>query len=121
VGASTPHLYDSILDFTPDLEIVLDQLGVGRVAVIRLSGAALRALAAACALGKRVAAVGVLGGPDPTEVAQTDAVVGTSWQSFTTELDVNNPGHTDLRLQVYIGTPGETLWATQATLVEPHS
>ncbi len=101
---STPHHYDSILDFTPDLEIVLEQLGIGRVAVIRLSGWSLRALAAACALGKRVAAAGVLGDPKPTELAQTDAVVGTSWKPFTTELDVINPGHN-----------------TQATLVEPHS
>jgi pimeloyl-ACP methyl ester carboxylesterase len=74
VGLSTPHLYDSILDFTPDLEIVLDRLGIGRVAVIGLSGGAPYALAASCALGERVAAVGVLGGVVPTRGA--DAVGG---------------------------------------------
>ena len=52
VGLSTPHLYDSILDFTTDLEIVLDQLGLERVAMVGLSGGGPYALAAARALLK---------------------------------------------------------------------
>lgn len=74
VGLSTPHLYDSILDFTPDLEIVFDQLGLERVAMIGLSGGGPYALAAGHALPKRVAAVGVLGGVVPTQ--GDDAVPG---------------------------------------------
>lgn len=74
VGLSTPHLYDSILDFTPDLEIVLDQLGLERVAVVGLSGGGPYALAAAHALGARVAAVGILGGVVPSQ--GSEAVAG---------------------------------------------
>jgi pimeloyl-ACP methyl ester carboxylesterase len=74
VGLSTPHLYDSILDFVPDLEIVLDQLGIGQVAVIGLSGGGPYALAASRGLGERVAAVGVLGGVVPTR--GPDAIEG---------------------------------------------
>ena len=74
VGLSTPHLYDSILDFTPDLEIVLDQLGLGEVAVVGLSGGGPYALAAAYALGARVAAVGILGGVVPSQ--GSEAVAG---------------------------------------------
>lgn len=74
VGLSTPHLYDSILDFTADLEIVLDQLGLERVAMIGLSGGGPYALAAGHAFPGRVAAVGVLGGVAPA--AGDDAVPG---------------------------------------------
>jgi len=74
VGMSTPHLYDSILDFTPDLEVVLDQLGLERVAMVGLSGGGPYALAAAHAFPARVAAVGVLGGVLPTQ--GDDAVDG---------------------------------------------
>ena len=74
VGLSTPHLYDSILDFTPDLEIVFDQLGLDQVAMIGLSGGGPYALAAGHAFPTRVAAVGVLGGVVPTQ--GHDAVPG---------------------------------------------
>jgi pimeloyl-ACP methyl ester carboxylesterase len=73
VGLSTPHLYDSILDFTTDLEIVLDQLGLERVAIVGLSGGGPYALAAAHAFPARVAAVGVLGGVAPARGAEAIA------------------------------------------------
>jgi len=57
-----------------------------------------------------------LGGPHPTEVGQTLATVGPSWQEFKTELDVTSPGHVELRFQVYVSTPGQTLGAAFATL-----
>ena len=66
VGLSTPHLYDSILDFTVDLEIVLDQLGITELAVIGLSGGGPYALAAAYAMPGRVRSAGILGGVAPT-------------------------------------------------------
>jgi pimeloyl-ACP methyl ester carboxylesterase len=66
VGLSTPHLYHSVLDFTADLEIVLDQLGIDDLAVIGLSGGGPYALASASAMPDRVRAVGVLGGVAPT-------------------------------------------------------
>jgi pimeloyl-ACP methyl ester carboxylesterase len=74
VGLSTPHLYGSILDFAADLEIVLDQLGIGQVAVIGMSGGGPYALAASRWLGERVTAVGVLGGVVPTR--GPDAITG---------------------------------------------
>jgi pimeloyl-ACP methyl ester carboxylesterase len=66
VGLSTPHLYESILDFTRDFDIVLDQLGIEQVATIGLSGGGPYALASAYAMPERVRAVGVLGGVAPT-------------------------------------------------------
>jgi pimeloyl-ACP methyl ester carboxylesterase len=66
VGLSTSHLYPSVLDFALDLEIVADQLGLGRFATVGLSGGGPYALAAAHALGDRVPSVGVLGGVAPT-------------------------------------------------------
>jgi pimeloyl-ACP methyl ester carboxylesterase len=65
VGLSTPHLYDSVADFVPDLELVADQLGIDRFSTIGLSGGAPYAMAAAAVLHERVASVGVLGGVVP--------------------------------------------------------
>jgi pimeloyl-ACP methyl ester carboxylesterase len=66
VGLSTPHLYEDIFDFVTDLEMVVDQLGIERFAVIALSGGAPYALAAAAGLPGRVPAVGILGGVVPS-------------------------------------------------------
>jgi pimeloyl-ACP methyl ester carboxylesterase len=74
VGLSTPHLYASILDFTTDLEIVLDQLGIDDLAVVGLSGGGPYALASARAMPDRVRAVGVVGGVAPAR--GSDAVSG---------------------------------------------
>ena len=66
IGSSTPHLYGSILDFSTDIERVLESLGIDRFAVIGLSGGGPYALGVARALPERVVAVGVLGGVAPT-------------------------------------------------------
>src|SRR3954454_17385888 len=66
VGRSTPHLYDSIHDFTADLDYVADVLGLGDFAMIGLSGGGPYLLAAATALAPRVKAAAVLGGVAPT-------------------------------------------------------
>lgn len=66
VGSSTPHQYESILDCTADLEILLDRLGVGEVCSVGLSGGGPYALGIAAALHDRVPAVAVLGGVAPT-------------------------------------------------------
>jgi len=66
VGLSPPHLYDSVADFVPDLELVANQLGIERFSTIGLSGGAPYAMAAAVGLPDRVASVGILGGVVPS-------------------------------------------------------
>ena len=68
VGLSTPHLYQRLDDYTLDLDVALDRLGVDRFSVVALSGGAPFALAAAFAFGdQRVPTLGILGGVVPTE------------------------------------------------------
>jgi pimeloyl-ACP methyl ester carboxylesterase len=74
IGTSTPHLYDDILDWTGDLSLLADNLGVDTFRVIGLSGGGPYALAAGAALPERVHGVGVLGGVAPTKGA--DAIRG---------------------------------------------
>lgn len=74
IGSSTPHVYDSILDWTEDLTILADTLGIGEMHVLGLSGGGPYALAAGAALPDRVLAVGVLGGVAP--FMGSDAVRG---------------------------------------------
>ncbi len=78
IGSSTAHLYPDILDWTRDLELVLDTLAVDTVRVIGLSGGGPYALAAGAALPDRVHGVGVLGGVAPTRGA--DATDGGAIQ-----------------------------------------
>jgi pimeloyl-ACP methyl ester carboxylesterase len=66
VGRSTPHLYESVLDFATDLDFVADVLGLGDFALIGLSGGGPYLLGAAYALTPRVKAAAVLGGVAPT-------------------------------------------------------
>jgi pimeloyl-ACP methyl ester carboxylesterase len=74
IGSSTPYLYPNILDWTQDLEILLDTLGADTVRLIGLSGGGPYVLAAGAALPDRVHGVGVLGGVAPTQ--GVDAVEG---------------------------------------------
>lgn len=66
VGLSTPHRYHNLLDFTDDLAIALDRLGVTTFSTVGLSGGAPYALAAAYALADRVPSVGILSGVVPS-------------------------------------------------------
>ncbi|MEQ6902064.1 alpha/beta hydrolase [Nocardioides sp. YIM 152588] len=66
IGTSTPYLYPNILDFTEDLRLLLDALGVGEFGVIGLSGGGPYALAVGAAMPERVTGIGVLGGVAPT-------------------------------------------------------
>ncbi len=74
IGSSTPHLYRDVAAFAQDLEVVADRLGLGRTAVIGLSGGGPYALATGAVLGDRVSAIGVLGGVAPT--VGVDAIDG---------------------------------------------
>lgn len=65
IGSSTPHLYPNVLDWTKDLEILADTLGIDQMRVIGLSGGGPYTLAAGAALPDRVKALGVLGGVAP--------------------------------------------------------
>lgn len=74
IGSSTPHLYPDVFDWTRDLEILLDTLGIDTVRLVGLSGGGPYALAAGAGLPDRVHGVGVLGGVAPT--VGEDAVDG---------------------------------------------
>lgn len=74
IGSSTPYLYPDLLDWTNDLALLLDALGIDEVRVIGLSGGGPYALAAGAGLPERVRGVGVLGGVAPTR--GIDAVGG---------------------------------------------
>lgn len=74
IGSSTPHLADSVLDLTGDLELAFDCLGIDEFAAIGLSGGGPYTLALGVAFPERVRALGVLGGVAPTR--GPDAVSG---------------------------------------------
>lgn len=65
IGSSTPHQYESVLDFASDLRTIADTLGIHKMAVIGLSGGGPYTLACAAAMPDRVVAAGVLGGVAP--------------------------------------------------------
>jgi pimeloyl-ACP methyl ester carboxylesterase len=70
IGSSTPYLYPNLRDWTGDLELLIDSLGIDTLRVIGLSGGGPYALAAGAALPDRVHGVGVLGGVAPTRGAE---------------------------------------------------
>jgi pimeloyl-ACP methyl ester carboxylesterase len=78
IGSSTPYLYPNVLDWTADLTLLLDALGIDDVRIIGLSGGGPYALAAGAGLPDRVRGVGVLGGVAPTR--GDDAVDGGAIQ-----------------------------------------
>jgi pimeloyl-ACP methyl ester carboxylesterase len=65
VGDSTDHRYRNFRDWADDVDVVVDQLGHERFAVVGLSGGGPYALACAAGLGDRVTAVGLLGSVCP--------------------------------------------------------
>ena len=74
IGLSTSHLYDRVLGFADDLDVVADRLGLQDISVIGLSGGGPYALGAGAALPDLVRSVGVLGGVAPTR--GIDAISG---------------------------------------------
>ena len=71
-GRSTNHRYHRIRDFAPDVEALVDALGVDRFAVVGLSGGGPYTLAVAHHLPDRVVVASLLGGMGP--VRGPDAV-----------------------------------------------
>ena len=74
IGSSTPHVYENVLDWTSDLTLLADTLGIGEMRVIGLSGGGPYALAAGAALPDRVRGVAVIGGVAPS--VGPDAIPG---------------------------------------------
>ena len=66
IGSSTAHQYADLLDWTTDLELVADVLGLPTMRVIGLSGGGPYALAAGAGLPDRVTSVAIIGGVAPT-------------------------------------------------------
>jgi len=71
-GRSTNHRYHRVKDFAPDIEALVDALGIERFAVVGLSGGGPYTLAVAHHLPERVVMASVLGGMGP--VRGPDAV-----------------------------------------------
>jgi pimeloyl-ACP methyl ester carboxylesterase len=66
VGASSPHLYNQLVDSAADLRDLVDRLDIGDFGLIGLSGGGPYVLAAAHEMPERVRAVVVLGGVAPS-------------------------------------------------------
>jgi len=66
VGESTPHVFESVVDFALDIEQLADALGLERFAVAGLSGGGPYALACAHEMPERVLAGAILGGVAPS-------------------------------------------------------
>ena len=65
VGDSPDHRYRNFREWADDVEVVVDELGHDRFAVVGLSGGGPYALACAAGLPDRVTAVGLLGSVCP--------------------------------------------------------
>lgn len=66
-----------------------------------------------------VVALWALGGPGPNEVGTTTVNFSSRfWQTFSVDLDVANPGHTDLRLQIYLLSTGVNFDVDAANLAD---
>jgi pimeloyl-ACP methyl ester carboxylesterase len=74
IGWSTAHVYDNVLGFAEDLELLADHLSVETMHVVGLSGGGPYTLAAGAAMPDRVTSLGVIGGVAPT--VGPDAVGG---------------------------------------------
>jgi pimeloyl-ACP methyl ester carboxylesterase len=74
IGSSTPFQYDNVVAFADDLSTVADTLGIGKMAIVGLSGGGPYTLGCAAVMPDRVVTVGVLGGVAPTRGA--DAIGG---------------------------------------------
>jgi pimeloyl-ACP methyl ester carboxylesterase len=80
IGSSTPHVYRNVLDWTEDLVILADTLGIGSMRLIGLSGGGPYILAAGAALPDRVQGLAVIGGVAPSvgPDAATGGAVGAA-------------------------------------------
>jgi len=65
IGASTPHVYGSLVEWAADVATFCDALGLDRIAVAGLSGGGPYALACAHEMPDRVVAAALLGGVAP--------------------------------------------------------
>jgi pimeloyl-ACP methyl ester carboxylesterase len=65
LGASTPHLYESLLGWADDVEEIADRFGLDRFGLVGLSGGGAYVLACAYQLAERVVGGAVLGGVAP--------------------------------------------------------
>jgi pimeloyl-ACP methyl ester carboxylesterase len=66
IGSSTPYLYDDVREWTEDLEVLLETLGIETIRLVGLSGGGPYVLAAGAAMPDRVHGIGVMGGVAPT-------------------------------------------------------
>ncbi len=65
IGSSSPHVYANVLQWTEDLVVLADTLGIGSMRLVGLSGGGPYVLAAGAALPDRVQGIAVIGGVAP--------------------------------------------------------
>lgn len=105
-GRSTNHRYHRIVDFGPDIEALVDQLGIDRFAVTGLSGGGPYTLAVARHMPERVVVASLLGGIGP--VRGSDAVLSytRALRFFAPPLEVlRTPVGSALRSVVRVAEP----------------
>lgn len=74
IGSSTPYVYRNLLEWTDDLVVVADSLGIDTMHLVGLSGGGPYVLAAGAVLPERVRGIAVIGGVAP--YVGPDAVAG---------------------------------------------
>ena len=82
IGASTAHVYDSVIEWARDIAILTDRLEIDRYAVVGLSGGGPYALACAHEMPDKVVAAALLGSVAPStgpEAAAGGALALAPW------------------------------------------
>lgn len=99
IGSSTAHQYADLLDWTHDLELVADVLGLPTMRLIGLSGGGPYALAAGAGLPDRVTSVAVIGGVAPT--VGPDAIGGGAMALASKLRPVLSVGRVPIGVAIY--------------------
>ena len=123
VGLSTSHKYGAIVDIAPDVERVVDALGIERFGVVGLSGGGPYALACGYALAPRVYGMAVLGGVVPTvgpDACEAGPVLGLArrFTGLMPAMVVVGGGALWLLVRA-LGPAGNTLYERYAALMPP--
>lgn len=105
-GRSTNHRYSRIVDFAPDVERLVDHLGVDRFGITGLSGGGPYTLAVARHLPERVVVASLLGGMGPVRGADAVLSYTRAMRFMAPPLEVlRSPVGSALRAVVRVAEP----------------